>query len=66
MSFIIMQPDDSAESSKAMGNLKPYQNNEFDTDIKGARVQPATAGCRLCTESESHHHSFIGQISADR
>ena len=49
MLLIVMQVDDSAESIKVLENLQPYQDNEFDTHINGARLQPTVAGCRICT-----------------
>ena len=49
-----------------MNSLTPYTDNIFDTDMNGARLQPIESGCRLCTDSESHHHSFIGEIGAGR
>ena len=66
MSFILMQPDNSSESSAALKKTIPYQDNNFETTLGGARLQPIASGCRLCTESESHHHSFIGEIGAGR
>ena len=64
--LILMQPDNSAESYKATKSLIPYADNVFDTDMNGARLQPIESGCRLCTNAESHHHSFIGDIGTGR
>ena len=49
-----------------MENLKPYQDNTFDTETNDKRLQPVAAGCRLCTKFERHHHSFIGEIGTRR
>ena len=66
MSFILMQPDSSAESALALVDVTPYHDNKFELTFDGARLQPIASGCRLCTENESHHHSFIGEIGAGR
>ena len=66
MSFILMQPDNSEASEHALEELKTTGVNKFDTSMGGPRLQPVNAGCRLCTESEQHHHSCIGEIGAGR
>ena len=66
MSFVMMQPDDSAESARALETLIPYEDNNFETNMKGPRLRPISSGCRLCTDTESHHHSYIGEIGAGR
>ena len=66
MAFILMQPDNSDESVKVMKTLVPYIDNVFDTNTNETRLQPIESGCRLCTNSESHHHIFIGEIGAGR
>ena len=66
MSFILMQPDNSEASVHALEELKTSGVNRFDYTMGGPRLQPINAGCRLCTESEQHHHSCIGEIGAGR
>ena len=66
MSFILMQPDNSAASVLALEELRATGVNKFDTAMDEPCLQPINAGCQLCTESESHHHSCIGEIGAGR
>ena len=66
MSFILMQPEDTEASAIALKLLQSTGVNQFDASLDGPRLQPIDAGCRLCTEAESHHHSCIGEIGAGR
>lgn len=66
MSFILMQPDDSVASTTALQLLRSTGENKFDSTLDGPRLQPIDAGCRLCTEAESHHHNCIEEIGAGR
>ena len=59
-----MRPDDSVASAAALLLLQSTGENTFDCSLDGARLQPIDAGCRLCSEAESHHHSCIGEIGA--
>jgi hypothetical protein len=66
MGFIIMQPDGSEVSMKAMAALKAGEDNAFDTAMTGARLQPIKFGSRKCTESEQHYHSMVGESACGR
>ena len=66
MAFIIMQPDSSKESKAATTILLNQGICQFDMSSDGARLQPITYGSRACTETESHFHSFVGEVSAGR
>ena len=45
MSFVLMQPDDSAESENIMEILIPYEDNSSDTQLSSAKA--AAHSCRL-------------------
>jgi hypothetical protein len=66
MGFILMQPDGSEVSMKAMATLKAGEDNAFDTAMTGARLQPIKFGSRKCTESEQHYHSMVGESACGR
>ena len=66
MSSILVQPDNKEQSMHAFAELGDTGVNKFDTTMGGPRLQPINAGCRLCIESEQHHHNCIREIGAGR
>ena len=66
MIFILMQPCDDAASRKATEHLLKTGECLFELGADGPRLQPFLSGFRICTESESHYHSFVGEIAALR
>jgi hypothetical protein len=64
--FILMQPDDSAESVAAMDHLLFTGECMFDLTLKGARLRPVRFGSRRCTPQEQHYHSFVGEAAVGR
>jgi hypothetical protein len=66
MGSILMQPDGSEDSMKAMATLKAGEDDDFDTAMTGARLQPIKFGSCKCTGSEQHYHSMFGESSCGR
>ena len=64
--FILMQPDDSDESTAALEHLRKTGECKFDLTLKGARLRPIRFGSRRCTEKETHYHSFVGEAAVGR
>lgn len=64
--FIIMQPNTDNAFLKALKVLQTPGDNTFDVSLKGERIRPILFGSRKCTETESHYHSFVGEISTGR
>ena len=59
MSFILMQPGNDVESDED-------SICDFDVSHNGPRFRPISSGMRKCTDSESHYHSFVGEIATLR
>ena len=68
MSFILMQPEDSAAADIASRLLQPGQPDSctFDSSLTSARLQPVASASRRCSASEADYHSFVGEIAAGR
>lgn len=66
MAWIIMQPDDSTESKTATQLLLDKGICNFDLAFDGARLKPIAYGSRACTDTESHFHSFVGEVCSGR
>ena len=66
MAWIIMQPDSSDASITATDILLNKGICNFDLSLTGARLQPIAYGSRACTSTESHFHSFVGEVSSGR
>jgi hypothetical protein len=66
MGWILMQPDDSAASVRALALLRSEGICHFDVSMHGARLRPVRFGSRGCTEMESHLHSFVGEAGCGR
>ena len=64
--FIIMKPNNDDVSTVSLSFLKSTGENNFDKVIDGPRLQPILFGSRKCTESESHYHSFVGEVATGR
>ena len=61
-----MQPNNDAQSLDHLKLLYSTGENLFDKTINGPRLQPILFGSRKCTETESHYHSFVGEIATGR
>ena len=66
MGFIIMQPAIDNVSIEALRALRETGENKFDCSLEGPRLRPILCGSRKCTETESHYHSFVGEVSTGR
>lgn len=66
MAWIIMQPDNSDESASATKIMLNEGICNFDLTLDGARLQPIAFGSRSCTSTESHFHSFVGEVCSGR
>ena len=66
MSFILMQPTDDATSIAATKKLLSTGEFDFDLSMTGPRLQTFMSGMRMCTDVESHYHSFVGEVAAFR
>ena len=66
MSFILMQPADDEVSRAATS--KPLSTGvcDFYLTMNGARLQPLHCGFRACKATESHYHSFVGEVACTR
>ena len=62
MGFIIMQPAIDATSLQALNILRSTWENKFDCRLNGPRLRPILFGSRKSTETESHYHSFVGEV----
>ena len=66
MSFILMQPGNDKKSDEASKSLLENGTCNFDVSHDGPRLRPISSGMRKCTDSESHYHSFVGEIATLR
>lgn len=66
MGWILMQPDDSPESKAALKKLLNTGDCDFDLTTDGPRLKPIAFGSRSCSDTESHFHSFVGEICSGR
>ena len=58
-----MQPDDSKKSCTATASLAKDQDCDFDTTLKGARLQQIKFQSCQYLEQEQHYHSFVGEVA---
>ena len=58
-----MQPNTDAVSITALKALQKTGEITFDKSLKGARMWSILFRSRKCTEAESHHHSFVGEVA---
>ena len=66
MSFVLMQPGNDKVSDSATKKLLNEGVCDFDVSTNGPRLRPISSGMRKCTDSESHHHNFVGEIATLR
>jgi hypothetical protein len=66
MGFIVLQPVDCEASQRCVAALNATDMQEIDEIIKGCQLQPIWIGSRQCTDSETHLHSFTGEVAAGR
>lgn len=66
MGWILMQPADDEESSKAAKILLEDGTCHFDLCKNGARLRPIAFGSRSCTDMEKKLHSFLGEVACGR
>ena len=66
MGWILMQPDDSAQSIAALADLRAGLPCDFDTSLLGPRLRPVAFGSRPCSPTESRYHSMTGECAAGR
>jgi len=66
MGWILMQPADDDESTKAMQILKRTGEYQFDLSTNGARLKPIFFGSRSCNDMEKKYHSFTGEGACGR
>ena len=66
MGFITMQPAIDKVSVEALRALRETGENKFDCSLEGPRLRSILFESRKCTETESHYHSFVGEISTGR
>ena len=66
MGWILMQPDDSAESVAALADLRAGLPCDFDTSPSDPCLRPVTCGSRPCSLAESRYHSMTGECAAGR
>jgi len=66
MGWILMQPADDKESTKAMQLLKRTGECQFDLSMNGARLKPVFFGSRSCNDMEKKYHSFTGEGACGR
>jgi hypothetical protein len=66
MGWILMQPDDSPVSVRALQRLRTDGICDFDITMNGARLRPVRFGSRKCTDREHHFHSFVGEAACGR
>ena len=64
--FIIMQPNIDKVSLTALKVLQTTGENTSDVNLKGARLRAILFVSRKCTEVESHHHNFVGEVATSR
>ena len=66
MGWILMQPADDKESLEAIKTLDNTGECLFDLTSTGPRLLPVAFGSRACSATESHFHSFVGEICCGR
>lgn len=62
--WILIQPADDTESTKATKLLLETGECLFDLCKDGPRLQPVQSGSRSCTDFERKYHSFVGEAAA--
>ena len=66
MGYILLQPDNSEESINATKKLRGIEECDFDSYMSGARLRPFLFNSRVCRNTESHYHEFVGEIACNR
>ena len=66
MSWILIQPVDDIESTKATRGLLNSDEYTFDLGKDGARICPVRFGSRVYTEFERQYHLFVGEVVSGR
>ena len=66
MGWILMQPARDTVSKAATQTLASTGECLFDLSLDGPRLLPVAFGSRSCTRTESHFHSFVGEICCGR
>ena len=66
MGYILMQPDDSPESLKAIKHLAATGECLFDLSLDGPRLRPVRFGSRANMPYERNYHSFVGEVACGR
>ena len=61
MGWIIIQPADDKESTRAATILKETGKYVFDLTKNGARLKPVTFGSQGCNVNKVKFHSFTGE-----
>ena len=64
MAWILMQPAEYDESTKAAAHLDGIDECLFDMDPNGARFKPISYGSRVCTGMELNVHLFFGESAS--
>jgi len=66
MDFIIMQTNNDKVSLDALELLRTTGENNFDKSMNSPRLRPILFGSRKYTATESHYHSFVGEVATGR
>ena len=63
MGWIIVQPADDGEFTKATSHLQKAGEYYFELTKDGAQLKPVSFGSRGCNENEQKFHSFVGEAT---
>ena len=66
MAWILMQPAEDDESTKAATHLDSTGECLFNMDLNGAILKPISYVSGACTDMERKFHSFVGEAASGR
>ena len=66
MGWIIIQPADDEESTKATALLQKTDECYFELTKDGARLKSIAFGSRGCNDSGQKFHYFVGEAACSR
>lgn len=61
-----MQTNNDKMSLDPVQLLRTTGENNFDTTMDGPQLLPILFGSWKCTTTESHYHSFVGDVATGR